>query len=455
MLWDEALLEEVANLVEAPVAILGSFPREALELPQPVLVAAMQEHQRYFPLGDAEGKLLPYFVAVSNGVNTRTVVTGNERVLKARLADARFFYQADKKKGLDGFLQPLSGVVWQAGAGTMLDKSKRLEALAGWLAEQVGVDGRMAKRAGLLCKADLVTQMVYEFPTLQGVTGGLYAEAGGEPRDVARAIAEHYRPQGPSDELPSTDVGAVLALADKVDSLALHFALGHVPSGTADPYGLRRAALGIIRILFDRDWRVSLASFMGRAVEDGGKVLANSTATVLHEGVDKIVASCRSFLRARLETVFEEQGFAHDEIQASLVDFDDVVLATKRLRALAVVRQHADFRAVMFALSRVTNILPKGFSGTTVDLAACQSEERALYEAHERIRREAVRCGRDGDFERLYTLLSSLKPSIDLFFDKVLVMDQDASVRNRRLALLKNVEASIRLFADVKRLVIA
>ncbi len=447
VLWDEELLSEVADLVEAPVVILGSFPKDMLELPQPVLVAAMQEHQRYFPVGDSGGTLLPFFIAVSNGVNTKAVVAGNERVLKARLADAQFFYSEDRKKRLEEFLEPLGGMIWQTRAGTQLDKARRLEALAGWLAERVGADVGVVRRAALLCKADLVTRMVFEFPTLEGATGGLYAEASGEPAAVARAIAEHYRPQGPRDDIPFTDPGSVLALADKVDDMVLHFALGHLPTGTADPYGLRRAALGVIRIVFERGWRLSLAEVMGCALEEGRQVLstapASSVQAVLH------------FLRGRLEAVFAEQGFAHDEIQASLADFDDIVLAAQRLRAIAVLRHRPDFRESMFALSRVTNILPKDFSGDTVDPAALDTEERALYDAHELVRDLCRQLAHDGEFEQLYTQLSSLKPPIDRFFDRVLVMEKETSVRNRRLALLKHLETSIRLFADVRQLVIA
>jgi glycyl-tRNA synthetase beta chain len=451
VLWDEDLLSEVADLVEAPAAVLGTYPRQALAIPQPVVVAAMQEHQRYFPVGDDAGKLLPFFIAVSNGIATKAVVAGNERVLKARLADARYFYEVDRKKRLEDFLPALDGVVWQAGAGSMRHKASRLESLAGWLAGRVGIAGADAhhvRRAALLCKADLVTQMVGEFPGLQGVTGGLYAMSH-EPAEVAEAVAGHYRPAGPKDDVPSTDEGCAVALADKADSIAGHLALGHIPSGTADPYGLRRAGIGIIRIISEKDWRLSLSALAESAA--GG--YAGGPLAI--PDVRAVAALAVQFLRGRMEAIFEEQGFAHDEIQASLVSFDDVVQAGRRLKALATLRHRPQFRDVIFALSRVTNIVPAGFAGTGVAPASLGDEERALYDAHEAVRESALALAGECKFEELYGLLSALKPPIDRFFEKVLVMEKDDTVRNRRLSLLKRVEESIRLFADVRRLVIA
>lgn len=445
----EGLVGEVADLVEAPRVFLGSFSREALALPAAVTMAAMVEHQRYFPVWETTGKLAPRFVGVANGVSTPEVVAGNERVLKARLADAAFFHREDRKRRLEDFLPRLGGVVWQAGAGSMLDKSRRLEELAGWVAERSGADPAAARRAGLLAKADLVTQVVFEFPTLQGVAGGIYAEADGEPREVAAAIQDHHRPRGPNDEPPPSGLGAAVALADKADSLAGHFALGHSPSGTADPYGLRRAGIGMARIMWDRDWRISISSLFGRALEG-----LNRHGLAIGDAAD-VARRAAAFLADRVQVILAEQGFSHDEIRAALVDFDDIVLAGKRMRAIAALRARPDFRDTVFALSRVTNILPGDHRGEEVNAVALGPEELALFDAHEAVRESVAQLALDGRFERVYEQLASLKPAIDAFFGKVLVMDPDENVRARRLSLLARVAKSIRLFADVKQLVVS
>jgi glycyl-tRNA synthetase beta chain len=472
VLWDEALLAEVADLVEAPCPLLGTFPREALELPQAVIVAAMQEHQRYFPVVDEAAKLLPHFITVANGVATRSVVAGNERVLKARLADARFFWTTDSRKKLEDGLAALGGVVWQANGGTMLDKAKRVERLARVLAMYYktlkvlpGIDHEAVGRAGLLAKADLVTAMVGEFPGLQGVVGGLYAAASGEPPAVVRGIAEHYRPSGPGDDIPASDEGCLVALADKVDHLAGHFRLGHAPTGTADPYGLRRAAIGIIRILAEREWRLPmpLSALLGVSASEhvdrehlAAEILKAAKATeplpLIDLGTRKVVLAAHAFIRARLEAVFEEQGFQHDEIQAALVDFEDILYATRRLKALVTLKMRPGFRDTLLALSRVTNILAKVEGEGSASREALDEPERELYDAHQRVAARARELAEAGDFEALYGVLATLKPAIDAFFDRVLVMDPDEAVRRRRLDLLKLVEGTIRLFVDVRQL---
>ncbi|MEK7767068.1 MAG: glycine--tRNA ligase subunit beta, partial [bacterium] len=299
VLWNQELLDEVADLVEAPVAVLGSFPADALEVPQPVLVASMEEHQRYFPVAGKDGRLLPKFVTIANGVATAHVTAGNERVLKARLADARFFFTEDRKHGLEVHGRRLDGVVWQANAGSMADKARRLEALAHWIAARVGAREGVACRAAELAKADLVTHMVGEFPMLQGITGGLYAAADGEPAGVAEAIRDHYKPAGPGDDVPATPEGCVVALADKLDQLAGHFALGHAPSGAADPYGLRRAAVGVVRILTEQAWHVGLREVFALAAN---MFISGLQVTVEAQGF------ARAFIRGRVATILEEQG---------------------------------------------------------------------------------------------------------------------------------------------------
>ncbi len=455
VLWDQDLLDEVADLVEAPVPVLGKFPSAALELPRPVLVAAMQEHQRYFPVIDGQGDLMPFFVAVCNGIGTSVAIEGNERVLKARLADARFFYQEDGKRRLQDLARRLGEVVWQARAGTVRDKCSRLEDLAEYIAGITETDAAAAKRAAGLCKADLLTQMVGEFPSLQGIVGGIYAARDGEPAVVADAIADHYRPSGAADSVPQTLTGCVVALADKLDTLVGHLALGHMPSGTADPYALRRQAIGILRILWERDWKLSLSAMLKRAC--GG--FSRQNVDISDENV---VKSALNFLRGRLEGVFADQGYAHDEIQASLTGFNDIsrendvpVLAARRLMALSSLRRTNGFRETIFALSRITNIIPRDFEARDVDVPALEGMERELYDAFEAARPQVEESAARGEFEEVYRILAGLRPVIDKFFEAVLVMDQSHDVRNRRLGLLKHIERTILLFAEVRKLVIA
>jgi len=447
--WDESLLGEVSDLVETPVPILGRYPREALETPKQVLVAAMQEHQRYFPVVDPSGRLLPCFVTVSNGVSTPEVKAGNQRVLKARLADARFFFREDGRKPFEGFLGGLKGAVWQAGAGSMFDKAQRLSMLASWLAGAVAEDSAAAERAAFLCKADLVTQMVGEFPTLQGVAGGFYASASGEQEQVARAVAEHYLPLSASGDIPSTGPGCVVALADKLDNLVGHFALGHAPTGAADPYALRRAAIGVLRIAIGRKWRLPLTMALGNAAIRFGRQMP--------EGPEwsSAVRPVRNFLRDRMAVMLAEDGFQHDEIEACLVDFNDALGASERMRALAIMKGRPDWRETVLALSRVTNILPKGVKVEPLkDPAGLADEEKALWDAHEAVREAAASLAGEGKFDELFSLLAGLKPAIDRFFEKVLVNDPDDGVRDRRMALVRRVAGTVRLFADIRALVI-
>jgi glycyl-tRNA synthetase beta chain len=387
---DEALLDEVTNLVEYPVAVCGSFAGDFLVTPEEVIVSAMRSHQRYFAMEDESGRLASRFVTIAGTVtlDPEVVRQGNERVLAARLADAQFFFVEDQKLPLARLAEKLSGVVFQKKLGTVGDKVARVRQLAEALAGEVGEDAALAARAAELCKVDLVTSMVGEFPDLQGVMGRHYAGLAGEPAPVCQAIEEHYLPRGAGGPLPESGLGAVVGLADRIDTLCGCFAVGLAPTGSADPYGLRRAALGILAVLLDRGWSVRL----GWLVEQAGEKLARlSNITVGGE----VRAQILEFLRTRLRGVLTEGGAAPDCVEAALAaGFENVPDARARALALSRLRTRADFEPLAAAFKRVANIL-KGPAGQALgqppdpDLFA-ESEERALWNSFREIESRAL-----------------------------------------------------------------
>ncbi|HLU65091.1 MAG TPA: glycine--tRNA ligase subunit beta, partial [Kofleriaceae bacterium] len=350
---DEALIDEVTFLVEYPVAVCGSFSREFLDTPEEVIVSAMRSHQRYFAMQRPDGALDSRFVTIAGTITADPAVVqhGNERVLAARLADAQFFFREDRKVPLDRFAERLSGVVFQKDLGTIGDKVARVRALAGWLAEALGEDAAVASRAAELCKADLVTSMVGEFPDLQGVMGRHYARLSGEPDAVCLAIEEHYLPRGAGGALPQSGPGAVVAIADRLDTLVGCFGVGLAPSGSADPYGLRRAALGVLAILLDRSWSVGLGELVGRALAQlegvklqpaGGKARGGKGAARA-AGPDprqQVAEQVLEFFRTRLRGMLADQSdLAADCVDAALAaGFEDVPDARARAAALSRLR---------------------------------------------------------------------------------------------------------------------
>jgi glycyl-tRNA synthetase beta chain len=444
---DEELFEIVTGLVEEPHAVLGSFDKEFLQLPPEVLVSEMRGHQKYFAVQNDKGELLPAFVAVSNTRVKDPAVSrkGYERVLRARLSDGKFFFDEDRKAPLRARLDKLARRTFMQGLGTELERVQRLREMALWLHGATGQgDAAQLSQAAELCKCDLATAMVGEFPELQGVMGRVYALHDGVAPEVAEAILEHYLPRGAEDRLPQTDGGALIGMADRIDQLVGIFGLGKEPTGTADPYGLRRAALGLLRVTLARGYRF-----------DMGDALAH--ARKLHAKGDP--AKVWQFLLGRLEVLFKDRG-QPDSIQAVLhTGVTDVVGLEKRLVALQAVREksRAQFEAAAVAFKRIANILaqaqqkglaPMGFKAEAAKLPA----ERDLFSALERSRERVAKAIDKEDYSGAYAVLADLAPVLDRFFVEVMVMDPEPVLRDNRLALLRSLHELFAPLADFSKL---
>lgn len=448
---DEALLDEVANLVEYPVAICGEFDAAYLEVPEEVIVSAMRAHQRFFAMNAADGTLANRFITIAGTVtrDADVVRRGNERVLAARLADARFFFREDQKKPLATLRARLDEVVFQAKLGTIGAKVARTEALAAKVAAQVGADAAACVRAAGLAKADLVSAMVGEFPELQGVMGAHYARMQGESTEVATAIAEHYLPRGAGATLPTGAIGAVVGLADRIDTLVGCFAVGLSPTGSADPYGLRRAALAILAVLADRGWRVSLVDLIDWAAAGYGDSIK---VTAEHK------AALAEFFRTRLRGyMIDTLGLPQDCVDAALTaGSSDVPDARARAVAVAELRQRADFEPLAAAFKRIANILKGAAAEAAPDAARfTETAERELWASFTKVRDAVAQNLSGGDYASSLSLLAELKAPVDRFFDAVMVMDEDPAVRANRLALLGTINATFTRIADFRQLAVA
>jgi len=450
----ESLYDEVAALVEWPVPMLGSFDEEFLQLPPEVVVSTLTGHQRYFPVADASGRLLPRFVTVANleSREPQKVRDGNERVIRPRLADAAFFWDNDRKRALATREEALRDVVYQRGLGSLHDKSKRTADLACWIAEQLDIDTTAVERAAMLCKCDLLTGMVGEFPDLQGTMGRYYAISDGEADAVATAIGEHYKPRFAGDALPASQTGQVLAMADRLDTLAGVFAIGKKPSGNRDPFGLRRAALGVIRMLIECDVDLDLKAMIAKAVEL--QPPAKGDASALPDEVYGFITDrLRRYLLDRdpgLDTETFDAVMARQP--ASLVDFE------RRLQAVQAFLQLDEAQSLAAANKRIANILRQ--AGTTGPAEIKQKlledgAETSLYQALTAAS-ETVRPLLD---DRRYTEalreLAGLREPVDRFFDDVMVMVDDEATKDNRLALLGELRALFLDVADISRLSIA
>jgi glycyl-tRNA synthetase beta chain len=452
VLEDEALVDQVTQLVELPNVVVGSFEERHLDLPPEVLVQEMKSHQRYFPVVDASGKLLPRFIAVSNTPvrDERLSLRGYERVLRARLADGRFFFDEDRKTPLGARVSRLERVVFQQKLGTYAEKVARVRALAEWLAHQSGQEKHLGviQRAATLAKADLVTGMVGEFPELQGVMGREYARASGEPPEVALAIFEHYLPRHAKDALPSQDPGALIGTSDRLDTLCGIFAIGKAPTGAADPFALRRACLAIIRIVLERGYRFSLSAAVDRAHE----LLQPKIGDAKREPV-------LEFFRARLKALWTETPQAHrtDVVEAVLAaGFDDLVATQKRLTALSSIVGRADFAPLAVAFKRVVNIVSKQGKDVSPGPADprrfSEDAERALHDAFTRASARVDALVSTDDFAGALREITGLKPAVDTFFDKVMVMTEDASLRENRIRLLTQIGGLFGRVADFSKI---
>ncbi len=465
---EQKLLEENAALVEWPVALRGGFAAHHLEIPPEVLTTSMKNHQKYFPVTDSDGRLMPWFVVIANSeADPAVLVQGFERVLRARLADAAFYWQDDRRVDLRQRLETLERVVFQARLGSMAEKSRRIAALARRIAEQFDpACAALAATAGLYAKCDLVTGMVGEFPELQGIMGGYYYLAStDDDRQVAQAIREHYQPQGAGDSLPASALGSMLSLADKLDTLTGYFGLDMAPTGAKDPFALRRAALGVLRILLavaERGWHLPLRPLLEAAhglYADG--VLSRDAA----QTTDAIMA----FFYGRLSAWLRADGVEYDtmeSVQQLAIDRMDDVVA--RVRALEQFRTHADCASLVAANKRIVNLLEKSAGRTGSDEtdgmvagAEVRGEhlqepaERELFQALGAVRPSVAVAVQQGDYARALATLASLRTPVDRFFAGILVMDERAEIRQNRLALLRDLRHSFNTVADISRLVLS
>jgi len=445
VLDDPGLVEEVANLVEYPVAVMGSFNKEYLRVPKEILITAMREHQRYFTVVDARGGLLPFFITISNtrAEDMEIVRAGNERVLAARLSDAAYFFDHDMKQPLAERVEGLKKVTYQEKLGTLYDKTDRVKALSRYLSGLLKADPRIAERAAHLCKADLLTGVVGEFPKLQGVMGRQYALLSGEDPRVADAIAEHYLPRFAGDKLPETSEGVCVAIADRIDSITGCFSAGLIPSGSEDPYGLRRQSVAILNMLLDRGLRLSLKGLVAEACKG-------------FESGNKLSSDTLDFFRQRLAGMLASEGFRSDVVDAALsVKFDDPLIAREKVKALDALRTSEDYQPLVTALKRAGNILPKEFAGAVKKDLLKQDEEKALFASYSEIKDRATEKIAKLDFRGALADIASLRKRVDAFFDRVMVMDKEAEVKNNRLALLAGITGLFAEIADFSRLVLS
>ncbi len=455
VLWKESLLDEVSGLTEHPVPLLGGFDPSFLEIPREVLLTSMESHQKSFGVEGPDGKLLPHFLTVLNMTppDETLVRKGWERVLRARLEDARFFWKSDLAGSFDDWLGSLDSVIFLAPLGSMGDKTRRLEALCRHLAESVeGIDALDAARAGRLSKADLVSGMVGEFDTLQGIMGGIYAEKRGEKAAVCQALREQYLPAGPDTPVPASIGGALLSLADKADTLAGCFGLGMIPTGTVDPYALRRCALGIARIILEHNLDLDLQELFRKARE-----LYGDRKWKL--GPDEALAKLMEFFTLRLKNLFMGQGTPTLLVEAALgASVRDARRARARLEALAAFSATAEFAPAVMTFKRVANIVRKEEqekgSLTPAYEAALLAEdgEKNLAAALDRVAPRFDALWREDNYEALLGLLGELRPTVDAFFDAVMVMAEDAALRRNRLGLLKALEERFGRLADFSAL---
>lgn len=461
LLEDPELLDQVTQLVELPNPVVGTFEERHLELPPEVLVQEMKSHQRYFSVVDKQQQLLPRFIAVSNTPvrDEKLSLRGYERVLRARLADGRFFFDEDRKVKLQERTEKLARVVWQGKLGSYAEKVQRIRGLAAAIAgAAIGIRetqglAQTIDRAAELCKADLVTGMVGEFPELQGVMGREYAKASGETEEVAAAIFEHYLPRHQGDAMPQSDAGAILGIADRLDSIVGLFGIGKKPSGAADQFGLRRAALAVLNLLLDRGYRVSLPALVDAAIAQYGEKLSSLKRK---QGEPPLRDEVLDFFRARLKPMWSDQHRT-DVVEAVLaVGFEDVVAAQKRLEALSALVGQKDFVPLAIAFKRVVNIVEKQgrdvSAGATNPGKFTDEPERLLHQAFTDARGKVDTLVRTDDYAGALREITALKPAVDTFFDKVMVMAEDKELRENRIRFLTEIGALFNQVADFTRI---
>ncbi|MET3908166.1 glycyl-tRNA synthetase beta chain [Bradyrhizobium sp. S3.3.6] len=453
---DQVLLDEVSGLVEWPVVMMGSFEAEYLAIPDEVIRATIRNNQKCFVVKDPKtGKLTNKFVLTANIEATdggKTIVAGNERVIRPRLSDAKFFYETDLKTKLEDRLPKFEQIVFHEKLGTQADRIKRIERLAAEIARLIGADVAKATRAAHLAKADLLTEVVGEFPEVQGLMGKYYALAQGEDASVAAACEEHYKPQGPGDRVPTDPVSVAVALADKIDTLVGFWAIDEKPTGSKDPYALRRAALGVIRLIAENALRLSLM-----------KVAASALAGLSVNPTDaqKLPSDLLAFFADRLKVQLREQGARHDLVDAvfALGGQDDLLMIVRRVEALGKFLESDDGKNLLAGIKRASNILgieekkdKRTFDGAPEAALYSLAEEKALARAIGEVKAEASAAVAKEDFAAAMSAMAKLRPPVDAFFDKVRVNDDDAKVRENRLKLLNEIRSATRAVADFSRI---
>jgi glycyl-tRNA synthetase beta chain len=455
VLWDETLLAEVVNLLEYPTAFMGSFDDAYLDLPAEVIVTAMKEHQRYFPMVDYTGELLPKFIAVRNGTknNIDIVREGNEKVLRARLADAKFFYEEDKKIPLWQKTVELKNVVFLEGLGTVYDKVERLQELAGHIIHSLGIDEpvhSLVQRTVNLSKADLVTKMVNEFSELQGIMGREYALLDRENPLVAQGIYEHYLPRFSGDELPQTMLGSLVSIVDKLDNICGCFGIGIIPTGSNDPYALRRQAYGIVNILLSSDLDLGLSDLIDFTLK------TYQNRGLFSKDVHRVKGQVMDFFVPRIKNALGERGFSYDSIEAVMaVDFDNIREALARLHAINKVRQGADFADFLTIFTRIHNLARQApVEGICKEDLLVEAAEKELYKQFRIIKPKYGAALQEQDYTGAIQLLLELQLPLNVFFDEVLVMAKEENLKRNRLALLKELDHLFTQIADFSQIVI-
>jgi glycyl-tRNA synthetase beta chain len=454
LLDDKELVNIVANLVEYPYPIVGKFDEEFLEVPDEVLITAMREHQKYFALTDEDGDLMPMFIAVNNtrAKDMTLVARGHEKVLRARLSDAKFFYEVDIKSSLDDFAEKLKKVTFHAKLGTVYEKTRRIDALAEYLAEASAYEDidtlkKNVERAAKICKADLTSQVVIEFTKLQGVIGRAYALKGGENEEVAQAIEDHYKPVYSGGQLPGNPTACLLAIADKLDTICGCFSVGLIPTGGADPYALRRQGIGILQIMMEENLEISLTDMVEKGLAgymgDDAKI-KETTGLIL------------GFLKNRVVNILTDGGYSKEAVNSALwASFDNLPDVVLRVKAIDALRKEPDFEPLAVTFKRVENIIKKAKvkEALPVDDALFEDpSETALFSEISTVRNLAEGLIEKGNYDKALFHIATLRPGVDKFFDDVMVMAEDEKIRQNRIALLASVSGLFKNIADFSKI---
>ncbi len=449
---DGDLLEEVTNLVEYPTALFGEFDKSFLEVPQEVLITSMREHQRYFPVQDEDGKLLPYFITVRNGDHQHldNVRRGNEKVLRARLSDAKFFYKEDQKLKIDDALSQLENIVYHEDLGSIGDKVRRVRKVANQLAKELSItESEKIDRAATLCKFDLVTQMVYEFPELQGRMGQDYALMQGEDETVAQAIYEHYMPRFSGDKSPETIVGTIVSIAEKLDTVTACFSIGLIPTGSQDPYALRRQTAGIIQMILDHKLSVKLEQLINISLE------IVEQRQLLKRDRDEVYRDLVNFFKLRIKNALQERNVRYDVIDSVLADeLGFIETIVKKSETMMSELEHSSFKGLVEALTRVTNISKKATILTEINPALFEKvEEHQLYDIYMNTKEVIHHSLNKGQVKEAFEALKEIQDVINRYFDNIMVMTEDEKKKQNRLSQMKHLADTIHLFARFDQIV--